>query len=72
MKGVDIRLDRIFELESEETVEESLPVEVESVSREVDIEDDYNKSREKFYDLLKKGNSAIEGALELAKETDAP
>ena len=72
MKSVDLRLDRIFELESEETVEESLPVEVESVSREVDIEDDYNKSREKFYDLLKKGNSAIEGALELAKETDAP
>ena len=72
MKNVDLRLDKIFELESEETVEESLPVEVESVSREVDIEDDYNKSREKFYDLLKKGNSAIEGALELAKETDAP
>ena len=72
MKSIDLRLDRIFELESEETVEESLPVEVESVSREVDIEDDYNKSREKFYDLLKKGNSAIEGALELAKETDAP
>ena len=72
MKSVDLRLDRIFELESEETLEESLPVEVESVSREVDIEDDYNKSREKFYDLLKKGNSAIEGALELAKETDAP
>ena len=72
MKSIELRLDRIFELESEETVEESLPVEVESVSREVDIEDDYNKSREKFYDLLKKGNSAIEGALELAKETDAP
>ena len=72
MKSVDLRLDRIFELE--ETTEEQLPVEVESksVDREVDIEDDYNKSRENFYDLLKKGNSAIEGALELAKETDAP
>jgi len=72
MKNVDLRLDKIFELESEETIEESLPVEVESISREVDIEDDYNKSREKFYELLNKGNIAIEGALELAKETDAP
>ena len=72
MKSVDLRLDRIFELE--ETTEEELPVEVESksVDREVDVEEDYNKSREKFYDLLKKGNSAIDGALELAKETDAP
>ena len=72
MKSVDLRLDRIFELE--ETTEEELPVAVESksVDREVDVEEDYNKSREKFYDLLKKGNSAIDGALELAKETDAP
>ena len=72
MKSVDLRLDRIFELE--ETTEEELPVEVESksIDRDIDVEEDYNKSREKFYDLLKKGNSAIDGALELAKETDAP
>ena len=46
MKSVDLRLDRIFELE--ETTEEELPVEVESksVDREVDVEEDYNKSRE--------------------------
>jgi hypothetical protein len=47
-------------------------VESESSNRDLDIEEDYVESRRKYYELLNKGNIAIEGALELAKETDAP
>ena len=74
MKSVDLRLDRIFDVAEKDEVEESLPVEVESESsnRDLDIEEDYVESRRKYYELLNKGNIAIEGALELAKETDAP
>jgi len=37
---------------------------------EVDI--DYNYSRENFYNLIEKGSDAIDGILEVAKESDHP
>jgi|3_EtaG_2_1085321.scaffolds.fasta_scaffold165026_2 hypothetical protein len=74
MKSVDLRLDRIFDVAERDEVEESLPVEIDSESenRDSDVDEDYAESRRKYYELLDKGNIAIEGALELAQETDAP
>ena len=74
MKSIDLRLDRIFDVAERDEVEESLPVEIDSESenRDSDVDEDYAESRRKYYDLLDKGNTAIEGALELAQETDAP
>ncbi len=39
---------------------------------EDDIEKDYEYQRENFYKLVEKGNAAIEGILELAKESEHP
>ncbi len=37
-----------------------------------DAEKDYEYQRENFYKLVEKGNAAIEGILELAKESEHP
>ena len=39
---------------------------------EDDIEDDYKYQRDNFYNLVEKGSSAIDGILELAKESEHP
>ena len=42
------------------------------LSNEEDIENDYKYQRENFYNLVEKGSTAIEGILELAKESEHP
>ena len=42
------------------------------VKDEDDIERDYEYQRENFYNLVEKGSSAIDGILELAKESEHP
>ena len=37
-----------------------------------DIENDYKYQRENFYNLVEKGTEAIEGILEIAKESEHP
>jgi DNA-binding ferritin-like protein len=37
-----------------------------------DIDNDYEYQRQNFYNLVEKGNDAIEGILELAKESEHP
>ena len=37
-----------------------------------DIDTDYRYSRENFYNLIEKGSDAIDGILEVAKESDHP
>mgnify|MGYP000008666080 CR=1 FL=1 len=37
-----------------------------------DVENDYKYQRENFYNLVEKGSHAIDGILELAKESDHP
>ena len=37
-----------------------------------DIEDDYKYQRDNFYNLVEKGSAAIDGILELAKESEHP
>ena len=46
-----------------------MPHQVESGD---DIEKDYEYQRENFYNLVEKGSSAIDGILELAKESEHP
>ena len=45
---------------------------VVSVDKEKDIESDYEYQRQNFYNLVEKGTGAIEGILELAKESEHP
>ena len=48
---------------------EVVPYQVENGD---DIEKDYEYQRENFYNLVEKGSSAIDGILELAKESEHP
>ena len=41
-------------------------------STEEDIDNDYKYQRENFYNLVERGQDAIEGILELAKESEHP
>ena len=56
--------------------QEILPYEkvkdVVSSDDEEDIDDDYRYQRENFYNLVDKGSKAIDGILELAKESEHP
>ena len=45
---------------------------VVSVDKEQDIDSDYEYQRQNFYNLVEKGTVAIEGILELAKESEHP
>ena len=45
---------------------------VVSVDKSQDIENDYEYQRQNFYNLVEKGTDAIEGILELAKESEHP
>ena len=42
------------------------------VDMDEDIENDYAYQRQNFYNLVERGNDAIEGILELAKESEHP
>ena len=41
-------------------------------SNEDDIENDYKYQRENFYNLIERGQDAIDGILEVAKQSDHP
>lgn len=44
----------------------------ENIPEDDDIENDYKYQRENFYNLVERGQNAVEGILELAKESDHP
>ena len=75
---MEINLDKLLdfkidELEVDEKLEEVSPKDVEiieSEGRDQDLEVDYEKTRAKYYELLDKGTEALEGMLEVAKQTD--
>jgi len=51
---------------------DNTPVVLETEKVPGDIEQDYALSRRTFRDLIDKGNSAIEGITDLAKESESP
>ena len=75
---MEINLDKLLdfkidELEVDEKIEEVSPKDVEiieSEGRDQDLEVDYEKTRAKYYELWDKGTEALEGMLEVAKQTD--
>ena len=58
----------------EKIVPTSLPKIIPNIVdvNEDDIEDDYKYQRDNFYNLVEKGSAAIDGILELAKESEHP
>ena len=72
-KDSTLRLDKEFGV-IEKIVPTSLPKIISNTVEvnEDDIEDDYKYQRANFYNLVEKGSAAIDGILELAKESEHP
>ena len=79
-KKVDTRLNSVFDVAGEvidqfNEVKGSTypsPAPLQSSGREKDTQDDYEFARENLHLLIEKGNTAIEGILELAREGEHP
>ena len=68
---IDKALGVVQDIELNPPVERRLnPIQVSN--NEADIENDYAYQRQNFYNLVERGSDAIEGILELARESDAP
>ena len=73
MSKVDEKLDELLDIKSEIVeVEKQLPVIKNSTSTDEEKESDYKYSRQVFYGLVERGQDAIEGILDIAKESEHP
>ena len=68
-KEIDKRLDNLLDINSVIKQETQL---VKVPARTENIETDYKYARENLYDLVERGQDAIDGILELSKETEHP
>ena len=70
MSKVDQKLDELLDIQGEIVqAEKSLPI---VSSNEQDKGNDYKYSREIFYGLVERGQDAIDGILDIAKESEHP
>lgn len=68
-KEIDQKLDDILNIESD--IKEKTKI-VKLPERSENIETDYRYARENLYGLVERGQDAIEGILQLSKETEHP
>ena len=68
-KEIDKTLDNLLDINSDIKQETKL---VKVPARTENIETDYKYARENLYDLVERGQEAIDGILELSKETEHP
>ena len=70
MSKVDEKLNDTFDVE---VIEGSVPESSDYIDeREEDTQIDYEQSRKNFYELIEKGKKALDGAIDIASETDQP
>ena len=69
MSEIDSKLDAILDIESD--IKEKTAV-VKLPDRTENVETDYRNARENLYNLVERGQDAIDGILELSKETEHP
>jgi len=73
MSKVDQKLDELLGIQGEIVeAEKSLPSIVTAVDKSQEQSSDYKYSREVFYGLVERGQDAIEGILDIAKESEHP
>ena len=77
MKNTDDVLDEVLgvldPVETELGIQKMLTPTISRPSKEKeDVDADYEYQRENFYDLIEKGQDAIQGILNVAKESDHP
>ena len=68
MSEIDSKLDAILDIESD--IKEKTVVKLPD--RTENVETDYRYARENLYNLVERGQDAIDGILELSKETEHP
>ena len=71
MKKVEDKLNEILDISEKVEKVESNPI-IPRPKEDEDVSADYKYSRENLYNLVERGQDAIDGALNLAKETDHP
>ena len=72
MKKVEDKLNEILDIAEKDVAPvESKPV-IPRPKEQEDIDSDYKYSRENLYNLVERGQDAIDGILTLAKETEHP
>ena len=65
--------DRYLGVETEDSKPESKPpAVVRKDDKDTDVDNDHDYSREAYYDLIQKGQEAIDGILSVAKEGEHP
>ena len=69
MSEIDSKLDAILDIESD--IKQKTAV-VKLPDRKENVETDYRYARENLYNLVERGQEAIDGILELSKETEHP
>jgi len=69
---IDKELGILETINSQEILPYEKAKDIVSSDSEEDIDDDYRYQRENFYNLVDKGSKAIDGILELAKESEHP
>ena len=71
---VDVKLDELLDIQGEIVeVEKNLPILSKSMhSKQEEQNSDYKYSREVFYGLVERGQDAIEGILDIARESEHP
>jgi hypothetical protein len=73
MSKVDQKLDELLGIQGEIIeAEKTLPSIVTAVDKSQEQSSDYKYSREVFYGLVERGQDAIEGILDIAKESEHP
>ena len=72
--STDDIINKYLGVETEDSKPESKPPDVvrKEDKKKDDIDNDHNYSREAYYDLINKGQEAIEGILSVAKEGEHP
>jgi hypothetical protein len=75
MSKVDQKLDELLDIQGEIVeVEKNLPIGLPkgNYSKQEEQSSDYKYSREVFYGLVERGQDAIEGILDIARESEHP
>ena len=77
MTNMDEKVNEILGLnslpeEKKEVKEFSPPVKREDDKSKADVDNDYKYSRDNYYNLIEKGQEAIQGILDIAKEGQHP
>ena len=71
-KSTDQKLDELLEITETLPAKKETKVIIPSPKDSEDVSADYKYSRENFYNLVERGQDAIDGILELAKESEHP